>query len=236
METIQSMWIAKPGVPFSTMEKLCMKSFMANGHTFHLYLYDSVEGVPEGVILEDANDIIPRTVVDLFNYRAQFSDLFRYMLVYKKGGWWVDMDIVCLRPFVFDAEVVVSGADGCIHNSPFKTEPGNKWLGYALDLIQEKHDRWKVMDWSEIGGPLLTLAAKTIPMDVVDQFLFDPFQNSSGYERYILPDAPPYPEETYSLHLHHACWTLGLGGQVSLDPDATYPKSSIYETLKARYL
>ena len=236
MEKIQSMWIVKPGVPFSTMEKLCMKSFLTNDHPFHLYLYDPVEGVPEGVILEDANDIVPRTLIDHFNYRAQFSDLFRYRLVHAMGGWWVDMDIVCLRPFVFDAETVVSGADGCIHNSPFKAPKGSPWLGHALELIDAKSARWRNMEWAEIGGPILTKAAQDVPIPIVSQFLFDPFQDSSGYGRYILPDAPPYPEETYSLHLHHAMWVLGLGGQPCLDPEAKYPETSIYEKLKRRYL
>lgn len=30
-----------------------------------------------------------------------FSNLFRYKLLEKKGGIWVDMDIVCLKPFTF---------------------------------------------------------------------------------------------------------------------------------------
>ena len=232
MSNIQSMWI---GDRLSTMEKLCMKSFLANGHEFHLYLYEPVEGMPEGVVVKDANEILPKAVIEKFNYIAQFSDHFRYKLVHMRGGWWVDMDIVCLRPFDFKEETVVSGAGGCIHNSPFKAPVGSPWLGYALDKIEALRYNWKQLLWDGIGGPLLTEAAKRWPVHPVDQYLFDPFQDSSGYQRYVDAEPPSIPASAYSIHLHHSCWVLGLGGQPHLDPDATYPSTSLYEQLKARF-
>jgi hypothetical protein len=68
--------------------------------------------LPEGVIVGDANEIVPRGKV--FAYRnkntfghgkgsyAGFSDIFRYKLLYEKGGWWTDMDVTCLKPLDFD--------------------------------------------------------------------------------------------------------------------------------------
>ena len=35
-----------------------------------------------------------------------FSNFFRYKLLLERGGWWVDADMVCLRPFAFDKEHV----------------------------------------------------------------------------------------------------------------------------------
>ena len=58
----------------------------------------------------DANEIIPEK--DVFRYKnsnqfghgkgsvAGFSDIFRYKLLFEKGGWWVDMDVTCLKPFI----------------------------------------------------------------------------------------------------------------------------------------
>jgi mannosyltransferase OCH1-like enzyme len=37
---------------------------------------------------------------------AGFSDIFRYALLYKYGGWWVDMDVTCLKPFDVDEPYV----------------------------------------------------------------------------------------------------------------------------------
>ena len=42
------------GAPLSRVERLCLASFVANGHPVHLYVYDEPAGVPAGVRLRDA--------------------------------------------------------------------------------------------------------------------------------------------------------------------------------------
>jgi hypothetical protein len=104
---IHSLWI---GEKLSKLELLTLNSFVQNGHRFHLWIYEPIEsGFPEGVILDNAEEIIERKFI--FRYRnlnqfkqgkgsiAGFSDIFRYKLLFEKGGWWVDMDITCLKPF-----------------------------------------------------------------------------------------------------------------------------------------
>lgn len=71
------------------------------------------EKLPDGVLWKDANEIIPvqqvysrkfadpQYGVGLNSFGSPFSDLFRYKLLYEKGGWWVDMDVTCLQPFEF---------------------------------------------------------------------------------------------------------------------------------------
>ena len=46
-EVIQALWI---GPSLSSMERLAVRSFLANGHEVHLYAYGEVEGVPEGIV------------------------------------------------------------------------------------------------------------------------------------------------------------------------------------------
>lgn len=53
---IQSLWV---GDKLSVIEQLCIASFLKNGHEFHLYTYQDVGAVPNGAILQDANQIIP---------------------------------------------------------------------------------------------------------------------------------------------------------------------------------
>lgn len=104
---IQSLWI---GNPLSNLEKLCIQSFLDNGHGFHLYTYTDIGGVPAGTIIKDANEILSQK--NIFKCRrgsyALYADWFRWALLYKHGGWWVDMDIVCLKPFDFSEDVVLS--------------------------------------------------------------------------------------------------------------------------------
>lgn len=106
---INGMWI---GNVLSKMELLTIRSFISNGHHFRLWVYDSPE-VPmlDGLEVRDAREIISEEYV--FSYKnknkfghgkgsyAGFSDIFRYKLLYQYGGWWVDMDVTCLRPFDF---------------------------------------------------------------------------------------------------------------------------------------
>ena len=46
---IQSLWV---GEKLSVMEILSISSFLQKGHPFHLYVYDDVKGVPDGVNIE----------------------------------------------------------------------------------------------------------------------------------------------------------------------------------------
>lgn len=90
---------------------------MAHGFNFHLWLYNPlVTEIPEGVIIEDASEIIPRHDVFRYKYKNQFghgkgsyagfSDIFRYKLLYEYGGWWTDMDVTCLKMPDFNDEYV----------------------------------------------------------------------------------------------------------------------------------
>src|SRR5262245_2642869 len=99
---VKSLWI---GRRLSTMEQLCIESFLQNGYDFDLYTYGDVKNVPDGTTLLDANEILPEKWVTHFRYDKRpsispFSNVFRYKLLHDKGGIWVDMDVVCLRPFV----------------------------------------------------------------------------------------------------------------------------------------
>src|SRR5580698_9560242 len=98
---IQSLWV---GDRLSAMEQLAIKSFLFHGHPFHLYVYQATEGIPEGTIVQDANEILPATSIFKYsehNSYAGFANFFRYKLLVERGGWWVDMDVICLKPFRF---------------------------------------------------------------------------------------------------------------------------------------
>ena len=111
-DTVHGMWI---GTQLSKIELLTMSSFLAKGHEFVLWAYDELETeIPEGVSIRDATEIIPRHQV--FSYRnynkyghgkgsyAGFSDIFRYKLLHMHGGWWVDMDVTCLKHIDIETE------------------------------------------------------------------------------------------------------------------------------------
>jgi len=143
---IQSLWI---GTALSPMEIMCIRSYITNGHDFHLYLYDKVLNIPEGTIIKDANEIIPQNeiYVDSFGGYVNFSNIFRYTLLYKLGGWWVDMDVCCLKPFDFDSEYVFRSHHdfpvvGNIMKCPAGSELMNICYTEAISQVDSGNKNW----------------------------------------------------------------------------------------------
>ena len=93
---VNSFW---HGERLTTLERLCISSFLQNGIGYNLYVYEEPAGLPDHLTLRDAAEIVPRT--RLFRYPAGsfnagsvagFSDLFRYSLIHLFGCCWVDTD------------------------------------------------------------------------------------------------------------------------------------------------
>ena len=104
---VQGLWV---GGRLTELERLCIRSFCAHGHIFHLYHYDELQNLPQadGLHLLNAEEILPHTKIFRHKGRtlAFFADQFRWELLRQRGGWWVDMDMVCVRPLDFAADVV----------------------------------------------------------------------------------------------------------------------------------
>ena len=108
MVLVQSLWV---GNDLSLLEIYSIRSFLKLGYKFHLYIYDPIKNIPKGVVIKDANEIMPRKLIfTLKDAYLPFSDIFRYKMLYEKGNYWVDVDLIALRkfdfkePFVFSSE------------------------------------------------------------------------------------------------------------------------------------
>jgi hypothetical protein len=103
---VQSLWV---GSRLSRMENYSIKSFLVLGYEYHLYTYEKVKNVPKGVKLKNGNDIMPKN--EIFNMKSTylpFSDIWRYKMLYEKGNYWVDLDMIAIKPFDFKEEYVFS--------------------------------------------------------------------------------------------------------------------------------
>jgi glycosyltransferase involved in cell wall biosynthesis len=138
---VHGLWIG----PLSRLERLTLASFAGKGHEFHLWRYEPTpDPLPRGVMVRDACEILPRE--KLFRKRladaqiglgagsyATFSDWFRTKLLYELGGIWVDMDVLCLRPFDFPQEYVFRAHRlGAVMNL-IKCPPRSRLMGELLD-------------------------------------------------------------------------------------------------------
>jgi len=101
MTTVNGLWIGKLG----ELQLLSINSFLKQNIKYKLWIYPNLnnklvpDNIPNGVIVCNANDILDSKYIFKHwsgNY-ATFADIFRYKLLYEKGGWWVDLDLVCLR-------------------------------------------------------------------------------------------------------------------------------------------
>ena len=219
----------------STMERLSIASFLQNGHEYHLYTYGELQDAPIGTVLKDAKEILPRSAIFKYKDRpsyAGFSNFFRYKLLLERGGWWADMDVVCLRPFDFTDELVFSTemADGrqtttsCIIKAP----AGSAAMSYAWSVCETK-DPGKLL-WGETGPQLMAEVVRRYHLERYEKpyYTFCPIV---GHEQLFVPYLIGVPEEAYAIHLWNAVWEFHRR-----DKDASYHHGCIYELLKARYL
>lgn len=98
LPTICSFWYG----PLGPIERVCMASFLAQGHRFALYAYEDPGALPAGAMWHDAETVVPRE--NMFFYKgkrtpAVFADLFRLHLMQRQSGIWADLDVYCVRPF-----------------------------------------------------------------------------------------------------------------------------------------
>jgi mannosyltransferase OCH1-like enzyme len=221
------------------MERLSILSFLHEGHPFHLFTYGPVEGVPEGCIVEDAREVLPKSRI--FRYRdfpsyAGFANVFRYKLLLDRGGWWVDTDTVCLKPFefeqpyVFGTEADREGRD-VTNNGFLKAPAGNAAMAYATEVCLSK--RPDDLVWGETGPRLM--------QEIVARFALERYRQPHrvfcpigfrDWARVLEPGVDwEFGVETRAVHLWNEMWRRG-----GRDKDASYPPDCLYERLKALHL
>lgn len=145
------------GATFTFLERLTLKSFINHGYTVKLWCYSKEYGVdcPEQVEICDANEILPFDRLFYYNGYGDcrknslggFSDLFRYYLIFKQGGVYVDMDNTCLRKFDFDADYVIKPHNSCSTvANVLKAPQGCDFLKECIDktenLVTADNDSW----------------------------------------------------------------------------------------------
>lgn len=240
-EVIQGLWL---GTGLSQMEVLSIRSFLELGHEYHLYAYQDLANVPAGVQLVDASRILPYDPA--FRYRdsaspACFSNLFRYKLLLERGGYWADLDVICLRPwrfrdpYVFSWSGVMEG--GLEINTHVMRAPPGSDLMAALYRSCRGADPTKMV-WGGMGPKVLTEAVGRFGLTryAKPKRYFNPIdwwnwkklvsarRRTRLWGRYwVLP-------RSYALHCYNECWR-----RHGADKDGDHHPGSIYETLKRRY-
>lgn len=228
---IQGLWI---GRELSTMEQLSISSFLQNGHVYHLYTYVPVANVPTGTLMKDANEILPSSMI--FQYKdhpsvAGFANLFRYKLLLEKGGYWADLDFVCLRQFDFESEYVFSSEwdDGVIavNNGIIRAPVLSPVMYWLCEQCQKKDPSQLV--WGETGPKLMASALRIHSLErfVLPPPVFCPV-SFRDWQQVLESNPKDYLEHrAYAIHLWQEMWRRN-----AQDKNAHYPADCLYEQLK----
>jgi Capsular polysaccharide synthesis protein len=196
---LQTFWTGKP---LSRMERAALQSYVNNGYTVDIYTYNPVaefkQQIPEtarhAVRVHDARIVLPEDQLFEYDGRAHigkrndaykflpFSDLFRFTMLHRFGGAWVDMDVFLIRPIPKSIlrQPYVFSSERTIQKGAYKkAEPEIVDIGF----IKVPGPKSPLMSWVLDRVPKESLLKS--PFDFMT--LYRKAIVALGLERYILP-------------------------------------------------
>ena len=236
---VQGLWI---GESLSLNEILCIMSFIKNGHEFHLYIYEDVQNIPTECIIKDANDIIPENEIFYYDEKQSisgqkrptaFSNMFRYKLLFDRGGYWVDMDMICIKYLRFNDQYVFSSEstfsrDQTVNAGIIKCPKGCEFARYCYQVCKSKDKT--TLKWGEIGPRLVAEGISKYKLQgyVKPWTYFCPI----GYDKFaeiITPTKLKIEKDWYCVHLWNEYWVKN-----KLDKNKIY-YGSLFGSLVNKY-
>jgi hypothetical protein len=234
---VRSLWI---GNRLTTLQQLSIRSFLSEGHDFVLYVYENVEGIPAGTIVQDGRKVLPEDRIFFYadgfgrGSPAGFSNAFRYRLLFEQGGWWVDLDTVCLKSFQDLSGEYVFGFQRTPHetrkvaSSVIKVPRGSELMERCCAAVESVDP--KTIRWGQTGPDLVDAKVRELHLESA---ILDPavFYEINHWEFRQFLGERQLPNASYATHLWAAKWAAE-----TVDPDAAYPPDCLYERLKRKYL
>ncbi|MBE0515688.1 glycosyltransferase [Sulfurimonas sp.] len=258
-QIIQGLWV---GRELREIEIMSIKSFLMHGFEYHLYVYDEIQNIPDGTVIKDANIILDKKNLKLYGKKyAIFSDWFRWELLYRQGGIWMDMDMICLQAFqleqqkypLFAREGFKLYATGFLafEKHHFLTDVMRKACQFPNSFTPYDTLRYKIkklvrkiiyknditkIPWGESGGPKgFTKAIKYYKLEehAFEQNLIYPIHGFDYLDIFTkeIDLMRSKIENAYTLHLFNE-----LINKNKLDMKKITHKHSLINFLKKRYL
>jgi hypothetical protein len=206
LRPIVTLWVEGTLGP---IERLSLKSFVAQGHPTTLYAYGDIRGLPEGVELRDARSVLPEAAARENRYPngsyALFSNLFRYELLRLGLGIWCDTDIVCLRPIALDLSFIAGReTERFINGAVLYADPGSGFVADALEAFRNG----RIPPWVSLerapGAYLRQLLRRSVAPTDLPHGTFGPKAVTALAKRHAL-DRLAQPEEVfYPVHPRQA--------------------------------
>ena len=271
---VRSLWIGGDDT-LTKMEQMTIKSYIKNGHIFYLYLYDKLrpsmdklielfqlELKNKSLVIKSGTDVLSED--QIFTYKngsySAFSNLFRFTMLHKYGGYWVDMDLVNIKPLIISSEYIFVTepapnydlAKAVPTTCLIKMPKGSRAALDACDIINEQ--KQQVLEGKVKWGLGPSTLNKIINKYNYQNFLVSPNMVCSCHpndslsliipsnvtelnnqklmkNHNIVQSLSEIPEEMYGIHL----WNQVFRDH-KIDKNKNYPKDSLLEQLKNKYL
>ncbi len=175
---VQSLWV---GEKLSELEILSILSFQKLGHKFILYTYGKVKNIPPNTIIKNGNHILKKNTLFKFkNSYLPFSDLFRYKLLYLKGGYWVDLDMIALKPLRFKEKFIFS-SERTIQKGPYRNRTKKEISNIGILKAPPKSNFYKELFDKSLNK--ITKITENIQLMRINRDLIDKY----NYNKYVKP-------------------------------------------------
>jgi len=245
---INSFWISGK---LQQVNILCIKSFIAYGHEFHLYCYDLSDmfnQLSEQLTLDELTQlhicstefVLPQSEIYYYKNMMDGKEHFKYggiaerlkaELLYAIGGWHVDLDVICLKSFESLKEDYVfrpikDTVVGNIIKAPKESKLALDYINWTKGIGADN------TEWSKsFQGLGESVNRYSLQRYIVDESIFgvdelewfEPVYKRLEYEYQII-----HFRHSYALHMCQA-WSVELGW------DKNYEQGSYYDSLLKKY-
>lgn len=261
MTPIHYFWI---GEAVSDMELLTFQSCVKSHHQPVVWSYGSITNIPSFVIQKDASEIM--ACEEFLHYRndlhlplANISDIFRYFLLQKIGGYYSDTDVVILRnlDIIREEEFFCStfeyGYGECANGCLMKLAKNSAVSNYLKEECLSRLQEIEVIGQNDIHycylGPFVVqkcakeLSVKVLPFDLINPISWRWVKKLIAYRnpdtRFLLKNKlrrylPSIESRGYHLTTNtvaiHLCNEMWK--QEGLNKNERFHSSSLYEKLK----
>ena len=198
------------GPRLGRLERACFRSVLRQGHPLRLYCYEPPEGVPDGVEIEDAATILPRS--EVVRYRngsvALFSNRFRYELLRRAAGTWIDSDVYLIRPLDGTRHYLVGEeAPGKLGTAILRIPPTSPLLDRLLEPFAERRvPDWLPWRWAGLAAHLRLLLTGRTGIETMPWATTGPHA-LTALARPLLADIDPLPPRLlYPIPWQDAGW------------------------------
>ena len=230
-KTVYSLWM---GPDLSIIEILSIMSFLKNGHKYILYTYGDIKNIPNGVEVRDGSKILSEDCFQKVKincpdkYYTTFANWFRCEMLYCHGGWWVDLDIICLKYLDFTSPYVFSQfnqiddmGNQMVNNGIIKSPSRTSIFKFYKDMFKDIDEK---IPFGATGPGCFYYIIKKYGLTtcIYPTIIFEP-----KYDVDIFKKDVEVSPDTYAIHLHNS---------QSSCKNKTWVHNSLMEKLKRTYL